>query len=377
MKIVIASDSFKGSLSSKQVNEGIKSAFLSVNPNFIIKDFVMADGGEGTIDAITSTLKNTILSHHEVLGPSGKNVVAPIVFIDEQTAVIEMATASGIELIDKSKREPMLYTTYGTGQLIIKAIEMGARHLLIGIGGSATNDAGAGMLEAFGAVFYDNKNQILQATPQNLNRIDKIDLSALDPRLNNVKIELLTDVTNPLVGLVGATYTFGPQKGLKESQLNDVEMGVNRFKELLNQLVFKDQSEIPGSGAGGGIAYALLSVTNAIVTPGAKRIIELSGIQTEIKDADILITGEGRFDHQTRYGKLPHTLAVIAKAINPSIRVIGISAVFSKEASELLEHGFDSIFSVVNRLSSLDDALNETKDNLDVLARSIAKLIKC
>ena len=377
MKIVIASDSFKGSLSSKQVNDVIKSAFLSVNPNFIINDFVMADGGEGTIDAITSTLKNTILSHHEVLGPSGKNVVAPIVFIDEQTAVIEMATASGLELIDKSKREPMLYATYGTGQLIIKAIEMGARHLLIGIGGSATNDAGAGLLEAFGAVFYDNKNQILQATPKNLNRIDKIDLSRLDPRLNNLKIELLTDVTNPLVGLVGATYTFGPQKGLKESQLNDVEMGVNRFKELLNQLVFKDQSEIPGSGAGGGIAYALLSVTNAIITPGAKRIIELSGIQTKIKDADILITGEGRFDHQTRYGKLPHTLAVIAKAINPSIRVIGISAVFSKEASELLEHGFDSIFSVINRLSSLDDALNETKDNLDVLARSIAKLTNC
>lgn len=373
MKFVLAPDSFKESMTSMEaclaMEKGIKKVFKDAE---CIK-VPMADGGEGTVDALVNATEGKFIEI-EVTNPLGKKIKANYGILgDGKTAVIEMAKASGIELIDRSERNPYVTTTYGTGEIIKDAVNKGIKHILIGIGGSATNDAGAGMLQALGVKLLDaNKEEIAFGGVQ-LEKIEYIDKCKLDEFLKDVTIEVACDVTNPLVGENGASYIFGPQKGATPEMVKVLDNNLRHFALKVKESFGIDIAHVPGSGAAGGLGGALLGFLNAELRSGIELVIKYTNLEEKIKTSDYVLTGEGSIDGQTIFGKTPVGVSKLGKKYD--IPVVAFAGKVEPESSNLYSQGMKSIFSIMRGVETLDDALKNGASNLEKTVESVIRII--
>ncbi|CAI1085948.1 Glycerate kinase [Serratia quinivorans] len=371
-KVVIAPDSFKESLSAMEVAEAIERGFRQIYPQVQYVKLPMADGGEGTVDSMVAATGGEIV-RVEVTGPLGQPVSAFYGLLGEgETAVIEMAAASGLHLAPKERRDPRITTSYGTGELILAALERGVKAIILGIGGSATNDGGAGMMQALGARLLDDQQQPLPPGGAALARLAQIDLSAVDPRLQQVSVTAACDVDNPLCGPHGASAVFGPQKGATPEMVTQLDAALSHFGSLLQQATGREVLNAPGAGAAGGMGAALLGMLNARLRPGIEIVIETLRLEEALRDADLVITGEGRLDSQSIHGKTPIGVARVAK--RHGLPVIGIAGSLSKDYQVVHQHGIDAAFSVLDRVVTLEEALTDAATNLEVTARNVAAL---
>lgn len=369
MKIVIAIDSFKGSLSAKEAAENIKLGIQRVYKDIEITCIPMADGGEGTVQSLVDATGGQLI-HTRVTGPLLESVDAFFGILgDGRTAVIEMAAASGLPLVPADQRNPMNTTTYGTGELIKQALDRGCREIIIGIGGSATNDGGFGMAKALGARFLDRAGQDIGHGGGNLGKLHTIDVSQLDERLKDCRITAACDVDNPLCGPRGATYVFGPQKGAKGEMLALLDNGLAHYAELIKDALGIDIKDCPGAGAAGGLGGGLLAFMNAKLQRGVHIVIDAVKLEEQLRDTDLVITGEGMMDVQTQYGKTPYGVASAAKKYG--IPVIALAGQIGKDARVLYEMGIDSIFSIVEGVTTLEEAM----ENAPVLLQNAAERV--
>ncbi|CAB1211423.1 glycerate kinase [Serratia liquefaciens] len=369
-KVVIAPDSFKESLSALEVAEAIERGFRQIFPQVQYVKLPMADGGEGTVDSMVAATGGEIVTV-AVTGPLGQPVQAFYGLLGEgETAVIEMAAASGLHLAPKAQRDPRMTTSYGTGELIQAALDRGVKTIILGIGGSATNDGGAGMMQALGARLLDENRQALPPGGAALAQLAYIDLSGVDPRLQQVSITAACDVDNPLCGANGASAVFGPQKGATPEMVTQLDAALRHYGTLLEQATGREVINAPGAGAAGGMGAALLGMLNARLRPGIEIVIETLQLEEALRDADLVITGEGRLDSQSIHGKTPIGVARVAKRFG--LPVIGIAGSLSKDYQVVHQHGIDAAFSVLDRVVSLEEALAEAADNLEVTARNVA-----
>jgi glycerate kinase len=371
MKIIIAPDSYKGSLSAKEVGVTIMKAFSSEISEAEVTVIPMADGGEGTIDALVYATGGKTQSI-EVLGPLLKPVSTFYGIINKQTAVIETANIAGLPMLAKEERNPMQTSTYGIGQAILSALDQGFRHFIIGLGGSATNDGGMGMLQALGAVFLDAQNQPLPPVASSLGKVMKADLSSLDARVFESEILVASDVNNPLCGDHGATNVFGPQKGATADQLELLESGMKNYAARIEEHLGDSLQNVPGAGAAGGLGFAFL-LLRAKIKSGAELIADLVRLEEKIATADWVITGEGKTDFQTQYGKLPIFVAKLAQKHGAKALLLSGSI---EPGTEALSDHFVSLHSIIRSPISLEEAMKQTKPLLFETARNLARLIK-
>ncbi|EOW6794519.1 glycerate kinase [Cronobacter sakazakii] len=371
-KIVIAPDSFKESLSAMDVAKAIEAGFREIYPQAHYVCVPMADGGEGTVEAMVAATGGQIITT-PVTAPLGNNVDGFFGLLgDGETAVVEMAAASGLHLVPTAQRDPRITTSYGTGELILAALERGVKAIIIGIGGSATNDGGAGMMQALGARFLDGEGRELAPGGAALARLERLDLSALDPRLAQVSVTAACDVDNPLCGEKGASAVFGPQKGATPAMVTELDAALRRFGEQLEAATGKAIISAPGAGAAGGMGAALLGMLNAELRPGIEIVIESLGLAQAVRDADLVITGEGRLDSQSIHGKTPVGVARVAKQFQRP--VVAIAGSLTPDYQIVHEHGIDAAFSVIDRIVTLQEALDDAERNLRVTARNVAAL---
>ena len=374
MKIVIAPDSFKESLSALDVASEIEAGFREIFPTADYLKIPVADGGEGTVDAMIAATGGQRIEV-EVAGPLGTPVLAFYGLLgDDKTAVIEMAAASGLELIPPTQRNPLLTTTFGTGQLIRAALDAGARHFIIGLGGSATNDGGAGMLQALGGDLLDTHGKSIPPGGGGLSHLAQIELDALDPRLEGCIFEIACDVSNPLLGPQGASAIFGPQKGATPEMVDQLDTNLAHFAQLILRDFGHDLASQPGTGAAGGMSLCLIAFLNGTLRPGVEIVTDAIGLDTALSDADLVITGEGRIDSQSIRGKTPVGVARLAQAYG--IPVIAIGGCLAADTAVVYQHGITAAFAAVNRPCSLETALNEARANLRSAARNIAACLK-
>ena len=375
-KIVIAADSFKGSISSRRFAEVCRGAVLSVIPDCEVVTIPLGDGGEGTVEALISAVGAAKVSI-AVSDPLMRDTTALYgVSPDGSTAIMEMAQASGLPLLSDCERNPMITSTYGTGQMIIDALGRGCRNIMIGIGGSATNDGGTGMLQALGAVFLDTDDKPLP-TPMNggaLPLIRRIDLSRLDNRLKDTRITVACDVDNPLCGPLGATHVFARQKGANDAMIEKLECGMCNYSRLLSEATGRDVAQMPGAGAAGGLGGALAAALGAYLMPGIEMVLDAIGFDRQISGADLIITGEGRIDSQTLMGKAPSGVLSAAKKQGIPVIALGGSVQYSAELSNA---GFAGIFSIQPAPVSLAEALDPltASRNLADTTTQILKLL--
>lgn len=371
-KIVIAPDSFKESLSAMDVAKAIEAGFREIYPQAHYVCVPMADGGEGTVEAMVAATGGQIITT-PVTAPLGNKVDGFFGLLgDGETAVVEMAAASGLHLVPTAQRDPRITTSYGTGELILAALERGVKAIIIGIGGSATNDGGAGMMQALGARFLDGEGRELAPGGAALTRLERLDLSALDPRLAQVSVTAACDVDNPLCGEKGASAVFGPQKGATPAMVTELDAALRRFGEQLEAATGKAIISAPGAGAAGGMGAALLGMLNAELRPGIEIVIESLGLAQAVRDADLVITGEGRLDSQSIHGKTPVGVARVAKQFQRP--VVAIAGSLTPDYQIVHEHGIDAAFSVIDRIVTLQEALDDAERNLRVTARNVAAL---
>ncbi|TCS84202.1 glycerate kinase [Tepidibacillus fermentans] len=372
MKIVIAPDSFKESLTALQVANAIEKGFKDILNNAEYIKIPMADGGEGTVQSLVDATNGKIIKK-EVTGPLGKPVEAFFGILgNEKTAVIEMAAASGLHLVPQDERNPLITTTWGTGELILAALEYGVDHIIIGIGGSATNDGGAGMAQALGAKLLNQEGKQIGYGGGSLYQIATIDITEMDTRLQNVKIEVACDVTNPLTGPKGASAIYGPQKGATPEMVKFLDQNLNHYAEIIRRDLNIDVKEIPGSGAAGGLGAGLLAFLSAELKRGVDIVITATKLEEHIHGASLVITGEGKIDSQTINGKTPIGVAKIAKKYH--IPVIGIAGNISNDSTVVHEHGIDALFSIVPRVTTLQDAMENAEEYVTQIARNIAAI---
>ncbi|MGN7973998.1 glycerate kinase [Serratia sp. 22264] len=374
MKVVIVPDSFKESVSAELAALAIARGFREVYPDAECICLPIADGGEGTVDAlIAATCGHKVEA--EVTGPLGNRVAAFYGVSGEgKTAVIEMAAASGLMLVPAEQRNPMLATSYGTGELIRHALDLGIRHIILGIGGSATVDGGVGMMQALGGRFYRSDGMPLSLGGAQLAMLSRINLSALDDRLRQCKIEVACDVDNPLVGPRGAAAVFGPQKGATPAMVVRLEQGLEQYAAVIRQLTGSDVRQVAGGGAAGGMGIATQVLLGAELKPGIDIIMEALQLENVLADADVIVTGEGRIDRQTLGGKALSGIARLAQ--RHRLPVIALAGVLGEGAEVLHSQGIDAIFSILPRLSSLDIALSQGESNLQQSARNIARVMQ-
>lgn len=374
MKIIIAPDSFKESMTAKEACESIEKGMKIALPNAEFIKVPMADGGEGTTQSLVDATEGKMY-FVETTGPLGEKVKSKFGILgNREIAVLEMASTSGLELVPREKRNPMITTTYGTGELIKKAMDMGAKTILIGIGGSATNDGGAGMIQALGGKLLDENGKQISFGGGELSKIKKIDLSELDSRIKNIKFIAACDVQNPLTGKTGAANVFGRQKGATEEMVKILDNNLKHYAELIRKDVKVDVENIPGAGAAGGLGAGLMAFLNAELRKGIDIVVEYSKLEEKIKGADFVITGEGSIDSQTRFGKTPYGVVSVAKKYGvPNITLAGN---VSKDIEILYDYGFDAIFSIMQGVDNLDNALKNGKVNLEKTAENIARLIR-
>ncbi|PSU87788.1 glycerate kinase [Photobacterium kishitanii] len=372
MKIIIAPDSYKESLTAMEVATAIEAGFRQVMPNAEYIKLPMADGGEGTVQSLIDASNGTII-HHPVTGPLGEQVQGFFgIMGDGKTAVIEMAAASGLHLVSPEQRNPMLTTSYGTGELILAALEQGVEHIIVGIGGSATNDGGIGMAQALGVQLLDNNGQSLGFGGQALAQLATIDISHIDPRLATIKLEVACDVDNPLCGAKGASAVFGPQKGATPAMVTELDQNLAHYAAIIERDLAIDVKHMAGAGAAGGMGAALLGLFKAQLRSGIEIVIDAVNLDTIVKDADLVITGEGRIDSQTIHGKTPIGVARAAKKFNKP--VIGIAGCLSQDCGVVYEHGIDAVFSVVPAAISLEQAFKDAALNVELTARNVAAM---
>ncbi|MQT12548.1 glycerate kinase [Segnochrobactrum spirostomi] len=370
MKIVIAPDSFKESLSAADVAREIGAGFAEIFPDADYRLLPVADGGEGTVEALVAATGGECVAL-SVTGPLGAPVEAFYgVTGDGRTAVIEMAAAAGLALVPPERRDPLVTTTAGVGELIRAAFDRGARHLVVGLGGSATNDGGAGMAAALGARLLDGEGRPIGPGGGALAALARIDLSSLDPRLAECSIEAACDVDNPLVGPDGASAVFGPQKGATPAMVAALDRGLARFAGAIEAATGRSVADLPGGGAAGGLGAGLHALLGARLRPGAAIVMEAVGLDAAVADADLVITGEGRIDGQTIHGKTPVGVAAVAKRHGKP--VIAIAGSLGPGVAAVYAHGIDAVFSVLGRPCTLAEALAEAGPNLRATARDVA-----
>lgn len=376
MKIVLAPDSYKNSLTAKQVAQSMKKGFAKVYPDAEFVNVPMADGGEGTVQSLVDA-RNGQMVTETVVNPLGNKTQAQYGLIDDgQVAVIEMAQASGIQFINQFTQNPYVTTTFGTGELIKSAIQKGAKTIIIGIGGSATNDGGAGMAQALGAHLLDDKGEELQYGGAMLKKLDHIDISEMLPELKDVKVVIASDVTNPLTGENGASHVFGPQKGANPEMVDFLDEALSHYADVLKRDLGKDLEQTPGAGAAGGLGAGLLAFTNSQMRSGVDIVVDYTGLKDIVQDADVVITGEGQIDFQTKFGKTPIGVAKATKAVNPNATIIAIAGSVGEKISELYPLGIDAIFTCVPGVEDLSKAIADTDKNLQQVSENIARLIK-
>jgi glycerate kinase len=351
----------------------MEQGILDALPGTEVIKLPIADGGEGTVEALVHATNGT-LCEADVLNPLGTAVKAFYGILgDGKTAVIEMASASGLPLVPLEDRNPLITTTYGTGQLILAALNQGCREFILGIGGSATNDGGVGMAQALGANFYDEMGKQVSYGGGFLLSIAKIDLSGLDPRIAESKWTVACDVINPLCGPEGASAIFGPQKGATPVMVEFLDRGLSHLADLIQAALGLDVRNIPGAGAAGGLGAGMLAFLRAEMQPGVKLILEASGFEKQVQYVDAVITGEGRTDGQTLFGKAPMGVSTIAKRYGKP--VICISGAITPDAYRLYEHGMDVIVGATQAPMTLDEALARTQDSVRQATSSVFRAI--
>lgn len=371
MKIVIAPDSFKESLSAPEVSAAIARGWASVLPEAELVQKPMADGGEGTVDAV---LAATGGERREawVRGPLGEPVSAHWGWLGEGRAIIEMAAASGLHRVPRELRDATRTSTFGTGELIRHALDAGATRIILGLGGSATNDGGAGLLAALGLRLLDAQGDPLPDGGGALARLARIDASGLDPRLPSVTFEVAADVDNPLCGPKGASHVFGPQKGASPEQVRSLDAALHRFARIVADHLGEDHSLHPGAGAAGGLGFAARAFLGAGFRPGIELVAELARLAESMADADLVITGEGRLDAQSLHGKTPVGVARLARAAG--VPVIAIAGSLGEGYQRLREAGIQAAFSLVPGPMALEQAMAAAADELEARSADIARL---
>ena len=374
MKIVIAPDSFKESLSALDAASAIEAGFREIFPDARYVKVPVADGGEGTVEAMIAATGGRRVAV-QATGPLGRPVDAFYGLTgDESTAVIEMAAASGLELVAPAERDPLRATSRGTGELIRAALDLGARRFILGVGGSATNDGGTGMLQALGVDLLDAQGEQLAPGGGALAQLARIDVSRLDPRVKDCVFEVACDVSNPLVGPKGATAIFGPQKGATPEMVRQLDANLRHYAAVIARDLDQEVAEVPGAGAGGGIAAAMLVFLKGRLRPGSEIVADAVGLDETVRDADLVITGEGRIDSQTVNGKTPIGVARVAQRHGKP--VIAIGGCLSTDASAVHAHGIAATFSTVMRAETVAEVLAGARFNLQSAARNIAAAVK-
>lgn len=374
MKVIIAPDSFKDSLSAQAIAEAIACGWQSVFPEAEIIICPMADGGEGSIEAVLEVCAGE-WCEQSVQGPLGESVVAKWGWLNtEKIALIEMAQASGIQLVKPSQRNACISSTFGTGELILAALDAGAKEIILTVGGSATNDAGAGLLSALGAQLLDKNHHALPNGGLALQHLAKVDLTDFDPRIQKTKFVLAADVTNPLCGENGASHIFAPQKGATSNQVLQLDQSLAHFADISAQLLAADKRNEPGTGAAGGLGFAAKAYLNAEFRSGIEVIAELNQLSNKIQGADWVITGEGKFDGQTLNGKTPFGVAQIAQRAN--VPVIVIAGTLGENYQELYQSGVSAAFSLTAGPINLEEACMNAAHLIYERTIDIARLIK-
>ncbi len=372
-KIVVAPDSFKGSLSATQVAEAIGEGIRRVLPQAEVVLAPLADGGEGTVEAFVTTAGGRAVPIR-VTGPLGDPVDAFIGLIDsDNTAVVEMAAASGLPLVPEDRRNPLMTTSYGTGELIRAALSLGCDRIILGIGGSATNDGGVGMIQSLGGRFRDEKGEEVGFGGGELSRIRSIDLSRLDSRLKTVSVTVACDVENPLTGPNGASAVFGPQKGATAEMVESLDAGLRNLAEVIRQDVGLDIENVPGSGAAGGMGAAALAFLQAELRPGIEIVMDAARFDEKLEGADLMFTGEGRVDSQTLQGKC--VSGVMRAARSHGVPVIVLTGGIEPDGYELLEHGALAVLSIVDRPMTLTEAQDRATELLARAAEQAVRLV--
>lgn len=373
MKFVIAPDSFKESLTALEVATAIETGFKRVFPNAEYVKLPMADGGEGTVQSLVDATQGKLIEC-EVTAPLGDKVKSFFGLSgDGKTAIIEMAAASGLHLVLPEKRNPLLTTSYGTGELIKQALDLGVENFILGIGGSATNDGGVGMLQALGMQCLDAQGKSIGFGGAELARIAKIDVQQLDPRLQQVHIEVACDVNNPLCGERGASAIFGPQKGATPDMVKQLDAALSHFAEIAERDCGKQIRDHAGAGAAGGMGGGLLLLPNVQLKAGVQIVLDTLRLADYVKDADVVITGEGRMDAQSIMGKTPIGVARTAKQFNkPVIAIVGC---LREDYDVVFDHGIDAVFPIIRQLGELPDILKQGEQNLISAAQNVARVL--
>ncbi len=371
MKILIAPDSFKGSLTAREATQSIAEGFTSALPNAQCIEIPMADGGEGTLEALAFNQDMTFYTV-PATNPLGATMTGTFGVLKDKTAVIETATVSGLTLVPHNQRNPLHHTSFGSGELILAALDKGCRRFIIGLGGSATVDFGIGALQALGIRFCNRQGQDIAPTAAALETLAVIDTSGLDPRLADSEFILAHDVNNSLLGPKGAIL-YAPQKGVPQKDLKKLSQIYAHTEKIISETTQKHMGHLPGTGAAGGLAGGLFAFLNATLKPGAEVVLEHIGLRAYLQSAHLVITGEGRIDDQTVWGKTPIAVAKLAKTFN--IPVIAIAAQLGKGYPEVYHHGIDAVFSMTDRSQSTQECFASAKPLLVRAANNIARLI--
>lgn len=375
MKVVIAIDSLKGSLSSMEAGMAIKDGVLAAKPDAEVIVKPLADGGEGTTDALIEGMNGERIDL-TVTGPMHTPVDTYYGYLkDTNTAVMEMASAAGITLVPDSEKNPLLATSYGVGEMINDAIQRGCRNFIIGIGGSVTNDGGIGMLKALGVRFLDGNGEDAGEGGQALAKVARIDVSGMNPLLKECHIQVACDVNNPLCGENGSTYVYGPQKGVTEDMKKTLDEAMAHFARVTSETLENDYMNTPGAGAAGGLGYAFLAYTGATLTPGIELILDAVGLEEELSGADVVVTGEGRLDFQTAMGKAPVGVARLAKKYNA--KVIAFAGSVTKEATACNKEGIDAFFPILRGVCTLAEAMDPVaaRNNMTATVEQVFRLL--
>ena len=373
-KYVVAPDSFKESMTAKEVCNAMEKGIKKADPAAEVIKVPMADGGEGTVDSLVDATHGQRVIV-EVTGPLGNKISAYYGILGNgTTAVIEMAKASGLEIVEKKKRNPMITTTFGTGELIRDALDHNVKEIIIGLGGSSTNDGGSGMAQALGAKLLDQNNHQIPFGGGNLDKLDKIDISNLDSRLRDVKIILASDVTNPLIGKEGASRVFGPQKSATPEMVEKLENNLQHYAKIIKRNLNKDVASVSGAGAAGGLGAGLMAFTTCEMRRGVDLAIEVTKLEEKIRDADYVFTGEGGTDFQTKFGKTPYGVAKLGKKYHKP--VISLAGYLGEGIDSLYSEGFTAIFGIIPGACDLSTALKNGPSNVARTTENIVRLLK-
>tara|TARA_A100001037_G_scaffold306393_1_gene351182 strand:+ start:18038 stop:19171 length:1134 start_codon:yes stop_codon:yes gene_type:complete len=372
MKIIIAPQSFKGSLTANEATECISEAVTDIFPDSELVKLPIADGGDGTLETLVETSKGKII-RSEVLDPLGNLVFAEWGLI-EGIAIIEMARSSGLALINPEKLDPMNSTSFGTGQLILEALNSGVKKIILGIGGSATNDCGVGAAKALGIRFFKDDGSEIENNVEDFINIKNINMESINAKINDVDIEVACDVTNTLCGKEGASYIYGPQKGANKEQIEILDNSLLHLSNIIKKDIGKDVLNIKGAGAAGGMGAGMVAFCSATLRPGVDIIFDTLDVEKKIMGADLIITGEGQFDISSTYNKAPTAIAKLG--LKHDIPCIGISGSFGEGFEKLDEFGILSKSTLINKISDLETNIKQAKDLLKIAAKEQLKAVK-